>query len=133
MLLDASPSLSHSQQHVQGPRQLELYVSNLDPCAILDDEDLARLFSEYGTVLLAKLAVNAGTGQSLGYGVVKMSSSQEADFARTQVQGQGKSPAFSGPKETITVERAYSDTLLRSGSDGWQKAVSGLHPSDGRA
>ena len=96
---------------MQVPRQLELYVSNLDPCAILDDEDLARLFGEYGTVLSAKLAVNAGTGQSLGYGVVKMSSSQEADFARTQIQGQGELAAFFGLKKPITVKGAYPDAL----------------------
>lgn len=70
-------------------RQRELYVANLDPVAIVDDDDLARLFMPYGIVLSAKLAVDAN-GHSMGTGVVKMSTAAEADMARTRIQGRGE-------------------------------------------
>jgi RNA recognition motif-containing protein len=70
-------------------RQLDLYVSNLDPAAIMDDDDLAKLFRPYGTVIGAKLALNH-VGHSLGLGVVRMSAPQEAEYARTSVQGKGE-------------------------------------------
>ena len=72
--------------------QLELYVSNLDPAAIIDDDDLAKLFRPYGSVVAAKLALNH-VGRSLGLGVIRMNTPQEAEYARTSVQGKGE-PCF---------------------------------------
>lgn len=69
---------------------MELYVSNLDPVAIVDDDDLADLFKPYGSVISASLALDPN-GQSLGVGVVKMSNAAEAEVARTQIQGRGTS------------------------------------------
>jgi RNA recognition motif-containing protein len=68
---------------------IDLYVSNLDPVAILDDDDLAAVFRQFGTVIGAKLAIDAN-GTSLGVGFVRMGSPQEAEHARLQMQGRGE-------------------------------------------
>lgn len=69
---------------------VDLYVANLDPVAILDDEDLASVFKQFGTVIGAKLALDPN-GNSMGVGFVRMSSPQEAEHARLQMQGRGES------------------------------------------
>lgn len=74
---------------MQSMQSVDLYVSNLDPVAILDDEDLASVFKQFGTVIGAKLALDA-TGNSMGVGFVRMGNSQEAEYARLQMQGRGK-------------------------------------------
>lgn len=72
---------------------VDLYVSNLDPVAVVDDDDLAAIFRTYGNVMGAKLAVDHN-GHSLGVGFVRMSTAQEAEVARLQVQGRGQSAAL---------------------------------------
>lgn len=68
---------------------VDLYIANLDPVAILDDEDLASVFKQFGNVVGAKLALDAN-GQSMGVGFVRMATPQEAEHARLQMQGRGK-------------------------------------------
>ena len=68
---------------------IDLYVANPDPVAILDDEDLASVFKQFGNVIGAKLALDPN-GQSMGVGFVRMSCPQEAENARLQMQGRGE-------------------------------------------
>lgn len=70
---------------------VDLYVANLDPVAILDDEDLASVFKQFGTVIGAKLALDPN-GNSMGVGFVRISTPQEAEYARLQMQGRGEQP-----------------------------------------
>ena len=69
-------------------RQLDLYIANLDPVAIVDDDDLYKLFKPYGSVIGARLGVDHN-GYSTGTGVVRMSTPAEAERARTNIQGKG--------------------------------------------
>ena len=78
-----------NMQALQPIQSVDLYVSNLDPVAILDDEDLASVFKQFGTVIGAKLALDMN-GHSMGVGFVRMSNPQEAEYARLQMQGRGK-------------------------------------------
>lgn len=80
---------SFLQPNMQSMQSVDLYVSNLDPVAILDDEDLASVFKQFGTVIGAKLALDAN-GNSMGVGFVRMSNAQEAEYARLQMQGRGR-------------------------------------------
>lgn len=83
------PANLASQPYPTPNHQTELYVSNLAPAAIIDDDDLAKLFRPFGTVLSASLALSS-TGTSLGVGVVKMANAYEAEVARMNVQGLGE-------------------------------------------
>lgn len=47
-----------------------IYVGNLS--RVLDDEQLNRIFSNFGTVKSASVIVNHETGQSKGFGFVQM-------------------------------------------------------------
>lgn len=63
----------------------KLYVGNL--AYTVRDADLQDNFSEFGTVVSAKVMSDRETGQSKGFGFVEMSSASEAQAAITGLHG----------------------------------------------
>jgi RNA recognition motif-containing protein len=63
----------------------KLYVGNL--AYSVRDADLQDNFSEFGTVVSAKVMSDRETGQSKGFGFVEMSSASEAQAAITGLHG----------------------------------------------
>lgn len=67
----------------------KLYVGNL--AYAVRDADLQDNFSEFGTVVSAKVMSDRETGQSKGFGFVEMSSPGEAQAAINGMHGQALS------------------------------------------
>lgn len=63
----------------------KLYVGNL--AYGIRDTDLQDNFSEFGTVVSAKVMSDRETGQSKGFGFVEMSSASEAQAAINGLNG----------------------------------------------
>lgn len=63
----------------------KLFVGSL-PFAVNDDE-LAQLFSEAGTVTSAKVVMDRDSGRSRGFGFVEMSTDDEAKAAIDKLNG----------------------------------------------
>lgn len=56
--------------------QKSLFVAGLD--FSITSEDLKELFSQYGTVVNAKVATDFGTGRSKGFGFMDMATAEDA-------------------------------------------------------
>ena len=70
----------------------KLYVGNLP--YEMHQEELEKLFSEYGAISSAIIITDRDTGRSKGFGFVEMEVSEEADRAIKELEGkevQGKS------------------------------------------
>lgn len=63
-----------------------LYVGNL--AVSVGDADLQQMFSSQGTIESAKVVMDVETHQSKGYGIVEMSTEDEALAAITTLNGQ---------------------------------------------
>lgn len=61
----------------------KLYVGNLSYS--VTDQDLTSLFSQYGTVVSAKVITDRETGRGKGFGFVEMSTNEEAEAAINQL------------------------------------------------
>lgn len=55
--------------------------------ADVDDTRLRSLFSSFGTVVSAKVMVDVQNGSSLGYGFIRFSTAEEANFAISAMSG----------------------------------------------
>lgn len=64
-----------------------IFITGLDPAAILDDEDLANCLQLYGRIIACSLSRDE-RGISLGYGVATFGSPHEASAARNALDGQ---------------------------------------------
>lgn len=67
----------------------KLYVGNL--AYSVRDADLQDNFSEFGTVVSAKVMSDRETGQSKGFGFVEMASADQAQAAISALHGQNVS------------------------------------------
>ncbi len=64
---------------------MNIYVGNLD--FKVNEDDLQKLFEEYGTVNSAKIIVDKFSGRSKGYGFVEMENDKEASKAINDLNG----------------------------------------------
>lgn len=81
---------------------MNIYISNLS--FGVQDEDLRKLFSEYGEVSSAKIITDKFTGKSRGFGFVEMSDSAAAENAvnglnNTSIDGRSVKVMEARPKE----------------------------------
>lgn len=78
---------------------MNMYVSNLS--FHTTDDDLRKLFSEYGTVSSAKVITDRETGRSRGFGFVEMESDNEANEAMKNLNNK----EVEGRTMSVTVAR----------------------------
>ncbi|BFO58089.1 MULTISPECIES: RNA recognition motif domain-containing protein [Comamonadaceae] len=90
----------------------KLYVGNL-PYSFRDDE-LQQTFSQYGTVVSAKVMMERDTGRSKGFGFVEMDSDAEAQAAIEGAHGQN----FGGRDLVVNEARPMEPRPPRSGGFG---------------
>lgn len=64
---------------------MNIYVGNLD--FKVSEDDLQKIFEEYGTVSSAKIIVDKFSGRSKGYGFVEMGNDKEAKEAIKDLNG----------------------------------------------
>lgn len=77
-----------------------MYVSNLS--FHTSDDELKRLFEEFGAVSSAKVITDRETGRSRGFGFVEMSSDDDSKKAMTALNGkeiEGRSMSVSEARE----------------------------------
>ena len=65
--------------------RMKLYVGNI-PHAY-QEKDLEEVFSEFGTVVSAKVIIDRVTGRSKGFGFVEMGSKEEGEKAVEELNG----------------------------------------------
>ena len=93
----------------------KLYVGNL-PFSI-NDEALAQLFAQAGTVQSAKVITERDSGRSKGFGFVEMATDQEAADAITKLNGTD----YEGRPLTVSEARPQApreDRFSRGGGSG---------------
>lgn len=87
----------------------KLYVGNLS--FTVNDEALAQLFAQAGTVQSAKVIVDRDTGRSKGFGFVEMATDQEAADAISKLNGtdyEGRSLTVSEARPKAPREGGFS-------------------------
>ncbi len=65
--------------------EMNIYVGNLS--YKMTDEDLRKLFSDFGTVAESKIVSDRDTGRSKGFGFVEMPNQAEGEEAIRQLNG----------------------------------------------
>jgi RNA recognition motif-containing protein len=78
---------------------MNMYISNLS--FHTTDEDLRKLFMQYGTVSSAKVITDRETGRSRGFGFVEMESTKEANEAMKNLNNKD----IEGRPISVTVAR----------------------------
>lgn len=90
----------------------KLYVGNL--AYSVRDESLLQLFSQFGSVVSAKVMMERDTGRSKGFGFVEMGSEEQAQAA---IEGTN-SKMLDGRALTVNVARPMESRPSFGGSGG---------------
>ncbi len=95
---------------------MNIYVSNLGYS--LQDEDLSKLFGEYGDVSSAKVIMDKFTSRSKGFGFVEMSDKQSAETAIRELDGR----MIEGRQVRVSEAKPREENFNRSNNNnGYNK------------
>jgi len=89
---------------------MNMYVSNLSFHTM--DDDLRKLFEQFGSVSSAKIITDRDTGRSRGFGFVEMSSDDEAKEAikglnNKEIEGRAMSVSVAREKTTRSDNKRW--------------------------
>lgn len=87
---------------------MNMYVSNLS--YHITDDELRKLFAEFGTVTSAKVITDRETGRSRGFGFVEMESEKDGNEAMkklNQKEVEGKMISVSIAREKPTRDKRW--------------------------
>jgi RNA recognition motif-containing protein len=87
---------------------MNMYVSNLGYHTT--DDDLKKMFEEFGAVSSAKVITDRETGRSRGFGFVEMSSNTHAEEAMKGLNGKD----VEGRQISVSVAREKEDRGRRN-------------------
>jgi len=85
----------------------KLYVGNLKPDT--EESHLLEWFASYGTVVSANVVKDRMTGEGRGFGFVEMETTEQADAAQKELDGQEREG------QTLKVSEARSKPSRREG------------------
>ena len=105
----------------------KLYVGNL--AYSVRDESLHQAFSQFGTVLSAKVMMDRETGRSKGFGFVEMSNDTEAQAAINGMNGQ----ALDGRALVVNEARPREERPGGFGGGGGRSGGGGFGGGGGRS
>lgn len=89
---------------------MKIYVSNLGYS--FQDEDLSKLFGEYGSVSSARVITDKYTSRSKGFGFVEMPDKQAAETAIRELGGK----MIDGRPVKVSEAKASEENQRRSNS-----------------
>ncbi|MER3497170.1 MAG: RNA-binding protein [Chitinophagaceae bacterium] len=112
---------------------MNIYVGNLSWG--LKDQDLANLFSPFGTVSSAKIVTDKFTQRSKGFGFVEMPNDEEAQAAIAQLNGseiEGRNLVVneSRPKQEGGSGGRFKKRNFGGGGGGYNKGGGGGYNRD---
>jgi RNA recognition motif-containing protein len=98
---------------------MSIYVGNLS--YNVTQEDLSKVFSEYGAVKRVQLPTDRETGRVRGFGFVEMESEASEDAAIQALDG----AEWMGRVMKVNKARPREERGSRSSGNGWGKSNSG--------
>ena len=87
---------------------MNMYISNLGYHTT--DDDLKKMFEQFGSVSSAKVITDRETGKSRGFGFVEMSSNDDAQLAMKGLNGKD----VEGRQISVSVAREKEDRSRRN-------------------
>jgi len=90
---------------------MNIYVSNLGYS--VQNEDLSKLFTQYGNVSSAKVITDKFTNRSKGFGFVEMTDQRAAETAIRELDGK----MIDGRSVKVSEARPKEEYRSRSGND----------------
>lgn len=92
---------------------MNMYVSNLG--FHVTDEDLRKLFADFGVVDSAKVIMDRMTNQSRGFGFVEMQNDTEAEAAMQKLGGK----EIEGRSISVSKAKPKTDSFSNNRNSRW--------------
>ena len=92
---------------------MNMYVSNLG--FHVTDEDLRKLFADFGVVDSAKVIMDRMTNQSRGFGFVEMQNDTEAEAAMLKLAGK----EVEGRSISVSKAKPKTDSFSNNRNSRW--------------